>query len=107
MQLIDVPVRVDVAQIAQAVLQIGVQMVVYVLALVMVSHYVRPERSNGHRALGFLIGGVILGILAASFYANTFENIFGATAKEVSVAMVFSVLGNLALSHHIFLKAEE
>ena len=97
---LEIPGDILISQILTCILFISCQGGIYILALLVVRHYVKPT-STGNRVLG-IIFGAIFGIIAASAYASTYMRMFHAEPEHVSILLLLAVLGNIAISDFIF-----
>ena len=99
--LFDFPGDPFIAQTLKAILQIGFLVALYILCLRVLKHYI-PGGSAGNRALGMILGGGLLGIVAAKFYATTYAHVFSADPSYVSIALILGILGNLAIANFMY-----
>ena len=102
---LEIPGDALISRILTCIFVIGVQAGIYILALLVVRHYVKPT-STGNRAIGVLTGAV-LGILAAAAYSSTYERAFSAEPEKVSILLLLAVLANISISDFIFSAPKE
>lgn len=95
-----------VSRILTAGMRIGFQFVMYLLCVVVLRRYINPS-STGTRALGVILGGGLFGIVAARFYAATFQQIFSVDNTMVSAVMIIGLLVNLAVANAIFTRSTD
>ena len=102
---LDIPGDPFISRVLSCILIIGLQSGIFILALLVVRHYVKPI-STGNRALGIIVGA-ILGIIAASGYASTYTKMFYSEPEKVSIFLILGCIGNVALSDFIFSRPKE
>ena len=100
-ELLKFPGDPFISRVLQVVVLVALEAALFTLVVRVLAHYIRPGNA-GNRILGIVLGGGFFGILAARFYASTFQHVFHADAVGVSVALILGILGNLAIANFIF-----
>lgn len=95
-----------IARILTAGVQVVFQLGLYVLCLIVLRRYINSS-SIGARALGVVVGGGLFGIMAARFYAETFQQTFRSDNTAVSATLIIGLLANLAIANAIFARSTD
>ena len=100
-ELLSFPGDPFMSRVLHLVVLVALEAALFTLAVRILAHYISSGNA-GNRILGIVLGGGFFGIMAARFYALTFQHIFHADAIAVSAALIMGILLNLAVTNFIF-----